>query len=253
MRATIDNNSPIALIIPTLNEAANIVQIINAYLSLPYNIHVLVADSASPDDTGKLVLDSFKDNSNVTLIDASAQRGRGASIVYTYKWIIDNNVPCIAIAASDADFSHDPKDFHKLFTALKDADVVIGSRYSPTSKIVGWPVKRRVFSYAANVLARTLLRVGITDYTNGYRIFRRPMLTGLDFASIDADGYIHLSQELLQWHRLKATIVEVPTTFVNRARGASNLKLKLIIESLAVIFKLAWQHRVQGKQISKKD
>lgn len=243
MRPAINNNSPIALIIPTLNEASNIVRIINAYLSLPYNLHIIVADSASPDGTGQLVIDNFKNNSNVTLIDASAERGRGASIVYTYRWIIDNNLPCLAIAASDADFSHDPNDFHKLFAALKNADVVIGSRYAPTSKITGWPLKRRIFSRAANTLARLLLRVGITDYTNGYRLFRRPMLTGLEFSTIDADGYIHLSQELLQWHKLKADITEVPTTFVNRTRGASNLKLKLILESLAVIFKLAWQYR----------
>ena len=243
MPSNTNNNSFIALIIPTLNEASDIVQIINAYLSLSYNIHIIVADSASPDGTGQLVLDNFKDNDKVTLLDTSTQRGRGASIVHAYQWLIDNNWPITAVATSDADFSHDPDDFHKLFTALKNADVVIGSRYTPTSKIVGWPLKRHIFSYAANILARFLLRVGITDYTNGYRLFRRSMLTKLNLSDIDADGYIHLSQELLQWHKLEARITEVPTTFVNRARGVSNLKPKLIFESLAVIFKLAWQYR----------
>lgn len=210
-------------------------------------MYIIVADSASPDGTGQLVIDNFRNNSNVILLDSGLQRGRGASIVYTYQWIIDNKVPCLVVATSDADFSHDPKDFHRLFTALKKVDVVIGSRYLSTSKIVGWSVKRRVFSYMANVLARNLLRVGITDYTNGYRLFRRSMLTKLDFSTIDADGFIHLSQELLQWRKLNASISEVPTTFVNRTRDASNLKPKLIFESLAVIFKLAWQRHVSGK------
>jgi len=237
----------IALIIPTLNEADNIVQIIKAYLALPYEFYIIIADSASPDGTGQLVQDSFADNDHVILLDASAERGRGASIVFTYQWIIDRQLPVDAIAISDADFSHDPQDFPKLHRALSQADVVIGSRYAPGSKIIGWPISRRAFSFAANLLARTLLQVGVTDYTNGYRLFRYPMLTKLNFTHLDADGYIHLSQELLQWHQAKAKITEVPTTFVNRVRGQSNLKPKLIIESLLIIFKLAWQYRVLKK------
>jgi len=243
----VTNNPPqklsIALIIPTLNEATNIVQIIKAYLSLPYDWHIIVADSASPDGTSQLVKDNFSSDNHIILLDASAHRGRGAAIVFAYQWIIDNKLAVDAIAASDADFSHDPQDFPKMADALAHADVVIGSRYSPSSKIVGWPISRHIFSYSANLLARLLLRVGLTDYTNGLRLFRYPMLTKLDLSTIDADGYIHLSQELLQWHTNKARIVEVPTTFVNRVRGKSNFKPKLIIESLLVIFKLAWQYR----------
>ncbi|PIT98105.1 MAG: hypothetical protein COT71_02485 [Candidatus Andersenbacteria bacterium CG10_big_fil_rev_8_21_14_0_10_54_11] len=240
----------IALIIPTLNEAANIVRLIETFQSLPYNIHCIVADSTSPDGTAAVVKKHFPDEQTVTVLNCD-KRGRGASIVFAYRWIKQHKLSADAIAVSDADSSHDPKDLPKFIVALNTADVVIGRRYGPGAKIIGWPWQRRIFSRAANTLARILLHVGITDYTNGYRLFRRNALDTLDLTEIDADGYIHLSQELLQWHRTGLTITEVPTTFVNRQRGTSNFKLKLVAESLWVIVKLAWQHHSGNRHLKR--
>lgn len=228
----------IALIVPTLNEAGTIVKLINAYLALPYQFHIIIADSDSPDNTAQLIKDYFSSNQQVSVLNC-AKRGRGASIVFAYRWILEHKLPVTHIAVSDADFSHDPRDFPALFQALDHADVVIGSRYLTQSKVVASPLGRRLFSRAANTLAILLLRVGITDYTNGYRLFTHQALLKLNLSTIDADGFIHLSQEIIQWHKQGLRITEVPTTFVNRVRGKSNFKLKLVIESLFVIVKLA--------------
>lgn len=232
-------NQTTALIIPTFNEADNIIPLIQSFLKIDQSLQVIVADSDSPDQTGPLVTRTFADNPRVFVLPCSRTQGRGAAIAEAYQWI-KTHLPTISfIATADADFSHHPDDFIKLKQALATSDIVIGSRYVATSHIVNWPLRRRVFSGLANYVARLVLRAGIKDYTNGYRVFTRRALEQLQLSQLDANGFIMLSQELAQWHKLGFTISEVPITFVNRRRGQSNLRPRVIIEAAWVLLKLS--------------
>ncbi len=237
----------IDLIIPTYNESENIAQLIRQFLSIHSYVHIIIADSDSPDGTVNIIRKHFPNNEKIHILECERKQGRGAAIAEAYKWIKKNS-PASLIATADADFSHSPNDFPTLLNEVQNADVVIGSRYLKQSKIIGWPLSRKIFSASANLLARILLHIGIRDYTNGYRLFNRSALDSLNINKLDADGFIMLSQELTQWHTNKLKIVEVPTTFVNRVRGTSNFRPKLIIESLLVIFKTAWHARKQKNQ-----
>lgn len=232
----------IILIIPTYNEAENIVLLVRAFLDAYPQLHVVVADSASPDGTDMLVRTRFAATGRVTVLQCRLKQGRGAAVVEAYRWILcHSNADFVGVA--DADFSHDPRDFQTMLTLLRDAELVIGSRYVAGSAIVNWPLSRRVFSFLANWLLIHNLRVGVRDYTNGYRLFRRSLLERLDLAQIDADGFIMLSQELIQWQRLGCRIVEAPTTFVNRTRGTSHFHFGLVLESLVVLVRLYRRYR----------
>jgi dolichol-phosphate mannosyltransferase len=233
----------VILIVPTFNEAPNIVPLIKAFRQVQPGIKVIVADSDSPDGTARVLESFFGDDQLVKVLKCDRKQGRGAAIVEAYKYIKENFREGI-VAIADADFSHDPKDLPRLLAALEEGEIVIGSRYVKGSKIIGWPIGRRVFSALANSLARIVMGVGIRDYTNGYRVFRWAQLGNLNFSRLDADGFIMLSQELLQWHTRGANIVEVPTKFVNRLRGKSNFRLKLIVESLWVLLKLGISYRL---------
>lgn len=225
------------IIIPTLNEADNIVKLIRQFQALPHHIQVVVADSNSPDGTAQQVEKAFPNDPLVSVLPCG-KRGRGASVVHAYDWALKNNT-CNAIAVCDADFSHTPKDFPSFLSALSSADVIVGSRYIPGSTIENWPLSRRMFSFVANTTARILLNVGIRDYTNGYRLATRKAIASLPLHELDADGFIHLSQEIFHLHRQGFRIKEVPIYFVNRERGKSNFKPQLITESISVIFRLA--------------
>jgi dolichol-phosphate mannosyltransferase len=243
------NDGRMVLIIPTYNEAENIERIVAAFLATGSGLEVLVADSDSPDETAAIVEKSFAGDDRVQLLRCDRRQGRGAAIVSAYGYLLEDKYVAI-IATADADFSHDPADFKNMMAALKDCDVVIGSRYLKDSKIIGWPVKRCVFSRMANILARMLLRVGIRDYTNGYRMMRRKAVEELDMKLLDANGFIALSQELMQWKMKGMRIAEVPTKFVNRERGQSNFRLALVAESFWVLIKLAvfYQGRIGHKR-----
>lgn len=230
----------VVLIIPTLNERDNILSIIQAFLKLYDYMEVLVADSDSSDGTAQLVIEADWGTRRVHVLPCARRQGRGAAIVEAYRALrLRADVTHVAIA--DVDFSHDPADFTRLWAALDHADVVIGSRYVPGSKIIGWPLRRRLFSLSANWLARLFLRLGVRDYTNGYRLMTWPAMTSLNLDQLDADGFIMLSQELVQWHQRGWRLAEVPTTFVNRQRGQSHFRLRLVWESLVVLSKLVRQ------------
>ena len=141
----------------------------------------------------------------------------------------------------DADFSHDPNELKSkiLFFKKRNLDLLISSRYLTKSKIINWSFQRLLFSKLSNLLAGALLNVGVTDYTNGYRIYsRRSVKLITKKCGKIGDGFIVLSEILLMIKLNNFKINELPTIFVNRKRGQSSVNFKLIIQSLVGLIKL---------------
>jgi hypothetical protein len=91
----------------------------------------------------------------------------------------------------------------------------------------------------ANYLARFLLKIPCSDYTNGYRIYsRRAAKKIVEKCGKIGDGFIILSEILLVLYKNNFKIGEIKTKFVNRLRGESSANLKLIISSLMGLIKI---------------
>ena len=90
----------------------------------------------------------------------------------------------------DADGSHQPEQLHRLLEALRDADLVIGSRWVPGGSVVNWPRRREALSRGGNLYVRLLLGIGVRDATAGFRVFRRSALEKIDLASVQSTGYV---------------------------------------------------------------
>ena len=141
----------------------------------------------------------------------------------------------------DADFSHKPSELKKNIKLFinKKSDLLIASRYLPKSKIYHWSLSRRVFSKLSNILAKFILKINVTDYTNGFRIYSKEA-TKLIVKKCGkiGDGFIVLSEILLVLNINKFKIDEVSSIFINRVRGESSVNLKLIIQSFIGLIKL---------------
>jgi dolichol-phosphate mannosyltransferase len=225
----------VAIIIPTLNERNNILEIIHAFRSVVSDIEIIIADSSS-DGTDDVVRQAYLGDNKVVVLKCG-RLGRGGAVKKGYEWVRKHSQAEFIVVA-DADGSHEPRELTSLLITSGKAELVIGSRYIAGSRIVGWPWYRHVFSRAANLSARLVLRAGVKDYTNGYRVFHRKVIDQFNLDSLNADGYIMLSQELYQVQILGGRVVEVPTTFVNRQRGKSNFHLGLIVESGIIMARL---------------
>lgn len=138
----------------------------------------------------------------------------------------------------DADFSHDPKYLPDFLTAIRDNDLVIGSRYIRGVNVVNWPMSRLLLSYFGNLFARIVTGVPVLDCTAGFKCFRRKVLETIRLDKIDSSGYsFQVEVNYLVW-RNKFRIAEIPIVFTDRKRGASKMSTKIVREALVLIWKL---------------
>jgi dolichol-phosphate mannosyltransferase len=224
------------IVIPTYNESKNIEKLVEEIISLKLGFSILIVDDNSPDGTG-IIADKLADRfSQVKVIHRKNKNGRGSACIEGFRLALKENFDFIL--EMDADFSHPPSSLAELLSKSKKSDIVIGSRYLPESKIVGWGIKRRIFSRLANFYARVLLGINITDYTNGFRCYRKDVLKTLDFNKIRFSGYIVLSETAYYFHKRGFKFKEIPIVFVDRRRGQSNVTFKEILEAFCAILKL---------------
>ena len=224
-------NKKVAIIIPTFNEEQNIEKLIrkiNLFLKNP--LIVIVDDSSH-----KKILNIIKKKKlKINYYNRGKKIGRGSAVIFGLKKVI-NNKKIKAFIEMDADLSHHPNELNRnlKFFFKNNADLLIGSRYLKKSKIVNWPISRRIFSFLANLLARLFIGVPITDYTNGYRIYsKRSCKVIIRKCGKIGDGFIILSEIIqeINWKNFK--ILEIDSIFINRIRGASSVNTKLILQSL---------------------
>ena len=142
------NPSDSIVIIPTYNEIENIEKIIRAVFSLDKCFHILVIDDGSPDGTAQkvhsLINNEFSDR--LFILERSGKLGLGTAYITGFKWALERDYEYIF--EMDADFSHDPKDLPRLYSACHDEgyDVAIGSRYVSGVNVVNWPIGRVLMS-----------------------------------------------------------------------------------------------------------
>ncbi|MBV7695578.1 polyprenol monophosphomannose synthase [Streptomyces sp. TRM70350] len=218
------------VIIPTYNEAENIKTVVGRVRKAVPEAHVLVADDNSPDGTGKLADELAAGDEQVHVLHRKGKEGLGAAYLAGFRWGMEHDFG--VLIEMDADGSHQPEELPRLLTALKGADLVLGSRWVPGGRVVNWPKSREFISRGGSLYSRVLLDVPIRDVTGGYRAFRRETLEGLGLQEVASQGYCF--QVDLARRAIKAGyhVVEVPITFVERELGDSKMSRDILVEAL---------------------
>ncbi|MGQ9706449.1 MAG: polyprenol monophosphomannose synthase [bacterium] len=230
------DNRSIYIIIPCYNEADNIGLLILKIKQILPSVMIIVVDDNSPDGTAEIVKDIMTYDKSVSLILREGKGGRGSASIEGMREALKKGADIII--EMDADFSHSPSELPSIIGALERYDMVIGSRYLPSSRIKGWPLMRRFFSKLANIYARFMLGIPITDYTNGYRAYKREVLSAVDFEVINRKGYVVLSEMAMNIFTKGFKIGEIATYFLNRRRGLSNLSMNEIISAFTSVIDL---------------
>ncbi|MFH8795385.1 polyprenol monophosphomannose synthase [Streptomyces sp. NPDC017941] len=218
------------VIIPTYDEAENIQAIVGRVRTAVPEAHVLVADDNSPDGTGKIAAELAAEDEHVHVLHRKGKEGLGAAYLAGFSWGLEHGYG--VLVEMDADGSHQPEELPRLLTALKGADLVLGSRWVPGGRVVNWPKSREFLSRGGSTYSRLLLDVPVRDVTGGYRAFRRETLEGLGLADVASQGYCF--QVDLARRAIKAGyhVVEVPITFVERELGDSKMSRDIVAEAL---------------------
>ena len=226
----------ISIIIPTFKEKENIKNLINLIKSEIETSKIIIVDDSPIEE----IKNEISNLNNVNYIYRGKKLGRGSAVIEGLNFSQENFNSEIFVEM-DADLSHDPKELKenlKLFKK-KNCDLLISSRYLKESKIINWSIQRKIFSFLANFLAKFLLKIPITDYTNGYRIYSKDAVRHIrkNCGNI-GDGFIILSEIVVELYYNNFQIRETSSKFVNRSRGESSVNLNEIVNSFIGLIKI---------------
>ena len=231
----------VLVIVPTYNESENIERAVERLQAAVPDAHVLVADDASPDGTGKIADLLAEHDDRVHVLHRPGKAGLGAAYIAGFDWGLARGYD--VLVEMDADGSHAPEHLPRLLAALDGADVVLGSRWVAGGAVVNWPRRREVLSRGGNLYTRLALGIDLRDATGGYRAYKRAVLEAIDYRAVSSQGYCF--QVDLAWRVLQAgyRIVEVPITFAERERGESKMSGAIVREAFQRVTRWGISHR----------
>lgn len=224
----------VLVVVPTYNEIKNLPQIVPEILRQDPRIEVLVVDDGSPDGTGELADRMGEEDPRIHCLHRTRKQGLGKAYLAGFQWALERDYEFIF--EMDADFSHDPKYLPGFLRAVEDADLVIGSRYKTGVNVINWPMSRLLLSYGANIYARWITGLPLTDSTGGFKCFRRSVLATLELDRVESNGYsFQIEMSFRAWKR-GFRLKEIPIVFVDRVEGQSKMNKKIVREAIWMVW-----------------
>jgi dolichol-phosphate mannosyltransferase len=225
------------VVVPTYNERENIARLVTSVLNQDSRLEILVVDDGSPDGTGPIVKQLMATNPRVHILERPRKMGLGTAYLTGFRWAIEHTYDYVF--EMDADFSHDPAHLPQFLAAIRDADLVLGSRYQRGKvTVVNWPIGRLMLSYFANVYARWVTGLPLWDATGGFKCYRRAVLEAVPLDRVRSNGYaFQIEMSFRAWKR-RFRIVEIPIVFVDRTEGQSKMNKAIVFEAVWMVWRL---------------
>ncbi len=226
------------IIFPTYNEKENIERIVEDVLKQDEIIEVLIVDDNSPDGTGDIADRIAEDNPRIHVEHRAEKSGLGTAYIHGFKWAIAHSYDYVF--EMDADYSHKPEYLPHFLEAIKDNDLVLGSRYISGVNVINWPMSRLLLSYYANVYTRIVTGLPVCDATGGFKCFRREVLEAIDLDKVRSNGYTFQIEMSMRAYKRGFKIREIPIIFVDREHGHSKMSKKIVREAVWMVWWLRW-------------
>src|SRR4030066_188215 len=236
------------VVIPTYNEAENLVNIATTLFELNIeNLEILVVNDASPDGTGQVADQlSIRYPDHLHVMHRAGKMGLGTAYIQGFNWAIQQSAQYII--QMDADFSHSPGYVPQLLDLIPDFDVVIGSRYVKGGRVdERWSWFRRLLSWWANsVWVRVILGTKTKDATAGFKCWQANALQGIGLERIHSTGYIFAVEMCYLSEKLGYRIKEIPIYFEDRHIGQSKMDTGIKIEAALRVFDIRIRHHKES-------
>ena len=224
----------LSIIVPIYNEekrlARGITQILKFIDKQSFPVELIVVNDGSTDATNKL-LKNLK-HASLQLIYYEKNQGKGYAVQKGMQ-----NAKGVWRLFMDIDLSTPIEEFHKFLPHFKNFDVVIGSRRTKDSKVlVHQAFLREWLGSVFTWLSSTFLRVGISDFTCGFKCFSKDAASKL-FSLQRLDGWGFDSELMFLAQKEGFLIKEVPVTWSNDSQTRVVL-IKDVYRSLIDLIKI---------------
>lgn len=222
----------LAIIVPTLNEAANVAELVRrldvALAGVAWE--VVFVDDDSRDGTAELVRGLSRHDPRVRGLHRIGRRGLASACI---EGALATSAPLIAIM--DADLQHDEAILPRLIAAFDDAgtDLAVASRYVDGGGTGDWGAGRVRISGFATRLSRLVTNAAIADPMSGFFVIRRAAFMAA-VRHLSGQGF-KILLDLLASSPRPLRLVEVPYVFRPRLHGDSKLDSMVAWEYLMLI------------------
>ncbi|MCF6149650.1 MAG: glycosyltransferase [Candidatus Kuenenia sp.] len=151
------------------------------------------------------------------------------------------------IAFLDADLDIHPRQIQTMFHAMekRDADVIVGSKYHPASK-VNTPKRRKLISLIYKIILFIFFRLPLRDTQAGLKLFKTEVLKKV-FPKVVCKRFAFDVELLANAHRIGYKIIECPIVLkFRREMRWGNIKFKTLyytgIDTLAIFYRMYILH-----------
>lgn len=233
------------VILPTYNEAATLVRLVDALLGLPVGVDILVVDDSSPDGTADLAKNHPDFEKRLFLLLRPKKQGLATAYKEGFQWGMKQGYDvCMEM---DSDLSHDPQDIPRLLkTVEQGADIAIGSRYLQGISVINWPLRRLLVSICAGIYTRIISGLPLSDPTGGFKAIHRNVIERLDWDQIKSDGYGFQIEVSFFAYKKGFRLEEIPIIFTERRDGESKFSFAIALEAALRVLQLGFFERFQS-------
>jgi dolichol-phosphate mannosyltransferase len=223
----------LSIIVPTFNEAANVVELRARLAAALAGIdwEVIFVDDDSPDDTGERVAAMAQQDARVRRLLRIGRRGLASACI---EGMLAATSPLVAVI--DADLQHDETRLPLMLDELRDpqVDVVVGSRYVGGGSIGEWTALRARLSRLATALAQRVLKAELHDPMSGFFMIRRESVESCVRAGLSGVGF-KILLDLFATSPTPLRLRELPYTFRPRHAGQSKLDANVAWEFFVML------------------
>ena len=221
------------VVLPTYEEAENIVEVLRRLRAAVPAADVLVVDDSSPDGTAEIAKAAAHELGHVDVTIRPGKSGLGSAYRHGFREGLDLGYE--VLVEMDSDLSHDPARLPALLRAVEaGADLAVGSRYVAGGSTPSWPFHRRMLSRWGNWYSAFALHLDVGDATSDFRAYRSSILGRIDVDTVRADGYAFQIEMVYRVSKAGGQITELPITFVDRGRGVSKMSMRIVAEALVL-------------------
>ncbi len=180
--------------------------------TVPCRTAIVAVDDGSQDGTAELLDRLVQEMPGLIVRRHASNSGYGAANRTGLQTAADEQFDYALVM--DADGTQDPVFIERFFEPMsRGIDLIKATRYSAKSRVEGVSFKRRFISWAGNMLAKAVLRLPVSDYTNGFRAVRTSLISR---PRTTESGFAVLIEEVALAKQVGATFAEVPYTLTAR-------------------------------------
>ncbi len=219
----------LSIVMPAYNEGEQIYdnllrasEIISGFID---NFEILVVNDGSKDNTFEEIKRAKRADAHICPVSYKTNKGKGNAIK---RGVERASGDVIAFLDADLDLPPDQLEAYakKIFDG--DAEVVIGSKMHPESKIE-YPLIRKIMSFGYYCMLKVLFRLDVRDTQTGIKAFDAQALKAV-MPLVKTKGYAYDIELLIGLNERKCRICEMPVRLeFHRKSGLGRIRLKDII------------------------